>query len=116
MNEGKEPVRIIGNESNQIIEIEPGSSAPAPKETATQEEQPIKPSSWEDKPTAVSTPSNDLATNDGSVIGTLDAAFHNKSGVAEDKNLAGSNRADNYENNSSGKSDAEEEVSTSSSK
>lgn len=117
MNKGDEPLRIIGNESNQIFEIEPGSSTPAPKETTTQEEdQPDKQSSWGDLSAVVPQPSNDLATNDGNVIGTLDAAFHNKPGVDESTNLEGSNRADEYEKHPHGQSDAEEEVNPSSAK
>lgn len=113
MNTGEEPLRIIGNESNQIFEIEPGST-PAPKETTTQQEdQPDKQSSWDNPPAAVSQPSNDLATNDGGVIGTLDTAFHNKAGVDENTNLGGSNRADYYEKQPNGQSDAEEEVNPS---
>ncbi|HUP12350.1 MAG TPA: hypothetical protein VM187_09070 [Niastella sp.] len=55
--------------------------------------------------------SNDeIATNDGAIIETLDTAFHNKPGVAEGSNISGSNRADYYESRSYGKTDAEEEL------
>lgn len=115
MNTEDEPLRIIGNESNQVFEIEPGSSNPAPKETSTQkEDKPREQSSWNNHPAAALQPSNDLATNDGGVIGTLDKAFHNKPGVDETTNLAGSNRADYYEAHPNGQSDAEEEVNPSS--
>lgn len=53
---------------------------------------------------------NDVATNDGSVVETLDTAFHNKPGWSEGENLSGSDRADYYEARSDGKSDAEEEL------
>ena len=115
MNTREEPLRIIGNESNQVFELEPGSSTPAPKETATQkEDKPGEQPSWNNPPEAAPQPSNDLATNDGGVIGTLDTAFHNKSGVAESTNLSGSNRADYYETPAYGQSNAEEEVPPSS--
>jgi hypothetical protein len=115
MNIGEEPLRIIGNESNQVYEIEPGSSAPAPKETLPQkDDKPNEPSSWNNLPEAAPLPSNDLATNDGSVIETLDTVFHNRSEAAESKDLAGSNRADYYEAHPNGQSDAEEEVNPSS--
>lgn len=48
---------------------------------------------------------DEVTNNDGSLIETLDAAFHNKSGFTADD----SNRADQYETRSQGKSDAEEE-------
>jgi hypothetical protein len=115
MNKGEEPLRIIGNESNQVFEIEPGSSTPAPKETTTQlEDKPIEPSSWNNPFEEAPQHSNELATNDGGVIETLDTAFHNKPGVAERTDLEGSNRADYFEANPNGQSDAEEEVNPSS--
>ena len=52
----------------------------------------------------------EIATNDGSVIETLDTAFHGVPGWSEGENLSGSNRADYYEARSSGKSDVEEEM------
>jgi hypothetical protein len=52
----------------------------------------------------------EIATNDGSVIETLDTAFHGSPGWSEGENLSGSNRADYYEARSNGKSDAEEEL------
>ena len=52
----------------------------------------------------------ELATNDGSVIETLDTAFHGTPGWSEGENMSGSNRADYYEARSYGKSDVEEEL------
>ena len=52
----------------------------------------------------------EIATNDGSVIETLDTAFHGTQGWSEGENISGSNRADYYEARSNGKSDAEEEL------
>ena len=53
---------------------------------------------------------NDTANNDGSVMETLDTAFHDKPGYAEDLSMAGSNRADYCEERSYGKTDDEEEL------
>lgn len=52
----------------------------------------------------------ELANNDGSVVETLDTAFHDLPGYIKDHSLAGSNRADYYEARSDGKSDSEEEL------
>lgn len=52
----------------------------------------------------------EIATNDGSVIETLDTALHGKPGWSEGENLSGSNRADYYEARSYGKTDVEEEL------
>jgi hypothetical protein len=52
----------------------------------------------------------EITTDDGSVIETLDTAFHGKPGWSEGENPSGSNRADYYEARSYGKSDAEEEL------
>jgi hypothetical protein len=115
MNKGEEPLRIIGNESNQVFEIEPGSSTPGPEETTPKiEDKPIGPPSWNVPSEAAPQSSNDLATNDGGVIETLDSAFHNKPGEVERTALEGSNRADYFEAYPNGKSDAEEEVNPSS--
>ena len=54
--------------------------------------------------------SNEIATNDGSVIETLDTVFHGKPGWSEGENPSGSSRADYYEARSTGRSDAEEEM------
>jgi hypothetical protein len=53
---------------------------------------------------------NDVATNDGSVLESLDTAFHDKPGYTDDNSVSGSNRDDYYEERSSGKSDDEEEL------
>jgi hypothetical protein len=56
-------------------------------------------------------PSNkDVATNDGSLLETLDTAFHNVPGYSNGENFSGSNRADYYEARSQSKSDTEEEL------
>lgn len=52
----------------------------------------------------------EIATNDGSVIETLDTALHGTPGWSEGENMSGSNRADYYEARSNGKSDVEEEL------
>ncbi|MGZ5133502.1 MAG: hypothetical protein ACXWCG_00065 [Flavitalea sp.] len=52
----------------------------------------------------------EIATNDGSVIETLDTALHGKPGWSEGENISGSNRTDYYEARSYGKSDVEEEL------
>ena len=108
MHTGEEPLRIIGNESNQVYEIEPGgnpqqSAAGAEKDKA--KEQPVA-----DNSNAATPPNNDLATNDGGIAESLDTAFHNKPGMVEGINPSGSNRADYYEAQSYGQSDAEEET------
>lgn len=51
----------------------------------------------------------EVANNDGSIVETLDTAFHNKPGYIKDHSIAGSNRADYYEARSQGESDVEEE-------
>jgi hypothetical protein len=55
-------------------------------------------------------PNKDVATNDGSVVETLDTAFHDVPGFHGGENLSGSNRADYYEARSQSKSDTEEEL------
>jgi hypothetical protein len=54
----------------------------------------------------------DVATNDGSVLETLDTAFHNVPGYSysSGENFSGSNRVDYYEARSQSKSDTEEEL------
>jgi hypothetical protein len=109
MAAGEDPIRIISNESNHVIEIEPGDTRAAqPHVTAAKEasEQLAVHGS-----TAAAQRTNDeVATNDGTVVETLDTAFHNKPGLAEGENLSGSDRADYYEARSQGKTDAEEEL------
>lgn len=54
---------------------------------------------------------NDIATNDGSVVETLDTTFHDVPGFnSHDDNISGSNRTDYYEARSNSKSDTEEEL------
>jgi hypothetical protein len=54
---------------------------------------------------------NDVATNDGSVVETLDTAFHDVPGYnSHEDNISGSNRTDYYEARSNSKSDTEEEL------
>ena len=107
-NENK-PLRIIGNESNRIYQMEPDNNTQSQKPEASSEERPEQAAA---NPVNNNLPpySNDLATNDGAVVETLDTAFHNKPGVAEGENPSGSDRADYYEVRADGKSDAEEEV------
>ncbi len=111
MGASEQPLKIIGNESNQVYEIEPGHGTkeqmPAP---SAQEQQTNKEHVAEELGNAPQQPSNDLATNDGSIVETLDTAFHQKPGVAESENPSGSNRADYYELRSNGQTDAEEEI------
>jgi hypothetical protein len=57
----------------------------------------------------INQPGDEVTNNDGSIIETLDTAFHNQPGVIKDHSPAGSNRAEYYEAKSQGKSDAEEE-------
>ena len=52
----------------------------------------------------------EITTDDGSVIETLDTAFHGEPGWSDGENVSGSNRADYYEARSYGKSDADEEL------
>jgi hypothetical protein len=52
----------------------------------------------------------EITTNDGSVVETLDTAFHGTPGWSGGEGISGSNRADYYEERSYGKSDAEEEL------
>lgn len=52
----------------------------------------------------------DVANNDGSVLETLDTAFHDKPGRAEGESVSGSNKAGYYDERSYGKSDDAEEL------
>ena len=105
MTTGEQPVRIIGNESNHITELDPGSNAPAPQPANAQE-------TTSTQSTGAERHHDEVARNDGGVIETLDTAFHDKPGVAEGENPSGSDRADYYEARSQGKTDAEEELDT----
>lgn len=112
MSTENQPLKIIGNESNTVYEIVPDGNAPAQKSPATTEggisaDVPA-PGKWD---AATPQDSNDLATNDGAVIDTLNTAFHHKHN--EGDNPSGSNRADYYEERSYGQTDAEEEITSS---
>lgn len=114
MNTGEEPLRIIGNESNMVYEIEQGSNADAPKKAPVPEgDEANGQADGSDQTPAATQGTNDLATNDGAIIETLDTAFHGQHGVTEGRFPSGSNRAHFYEERSSGKSDAEEELNSS---
>lgn len=105
-----EPIKIIGNESNNEYEIESGSTRTSEPSPTTAQETTEKEAAWEPPVAEPIGISNDLATNDGSIAETLDTAFHNKPGVAEGENPSGSDRADYYEARSQGESDAKEEL------
>lgn len=104
-----QPIKIIGNESNTEYQIEPGSPRATGPDATAEKEQAKEQSSYTPQTTSEQI-NNDLATNDGAILETLDTAFHQKPGVAEGENLSGSDRADYYEARSQGKSDAEEET------
>lgn len=74
------------------------------------EETRIGPQSDDEDPFTAGNNTPEIATNDGSVIETLDTAFHGTPGWSEGENISGSNRADYYEARSNGKSDVEEEL------
>lgn len=80
------------------------------KEYKTPEEQNENPSHVDEELSKITPEINDVATNTGTTIDTLDAAFHNALGISKGNELTGSNRADYYESNAYGKSDAEEEL------
>lgn len=52
----------------------------------------------------------EITNNDGSIVETLDTAFHGKPGFSEGQNISGSNRAGYYEERSEGKTEAEQEL------
>jgi hypothetical protein len=79
-------------------------------ETGDESKREITNDSEDNEPFTAGNNTPEIATNDGSVIETLDTAFHGKPGWSEGENLSGSNRADYYEARSNGKSDAEEEL------
>lgn len=80
------------------------------KEYKTPREQDENQSHVDEELTKITPETNDVATNTGTTIDTLDAAFHNALGISKGNELTGSNRADYYESNAYGKSDAEEEL------
>ncbi len=92
------------------FETNPGIKDDFPTQKDTQkDDENVIPASKDHQLTAEKqTP--EIATNDGSVIETLDTAFHGTPGWSEGENISGSNRADYYEARSYGKSDAEEEL------
>jgi len=111
MEEQNKPIQIIANESNHIIEVEnsstthsdvPNTTAQKVKEAEALDQKLSKP--------GVERHNEEVATNDGSVIETLDTDFHGKPGFAEGENPSGSDRADYYEARSQGKTDSEEEL------
>lgn len=104
MAQQDEPLKIIGNESNNVYEIEPGKTTPDPKQQTGEQNVPTDPADGSVRGI------HELANNDGSLVETLDTDFHNKPGVAEDENPSGSDRAGYYEARSQGKSDSEEEL------
>jgi hypothetical protein len=111
MAEQDKTIRIIGNESNNTFEVEAGgSSAAAAPNTNAQKVKDAEQLEASFETGSAERHNDEIATNDGSVIETMDTAFHNKPGVSEGENLSGSDRADYYESRSQGKSDAEEEL------
>lgn len=112
MNTGEQPVRIIGNESNMVYEIEPGRNDSAPETTQAEEGAKERPA-INNPHKAAQQSTNDLATNDGAVVESLDTAFHQKPGVAKGLNSSGSSRAGYYEEKLYGQSDAQEEANLS---
>lgn len=73
-------------------------------------EQSIEEKGDKDQPLTAGNDTPEITNNDGSLIETLDTAFHGKPGWSEGENPSGSNRADYYEGRSGGKSDSEEEL------
>lgn len=111
MAEQEKTIRIIGNESNHVVEVEAGENMPATEPNTTAAKAEAAAQLDESLSTPAAERSNDeMATNDGAVIETLDTDFHGKSGVTAGENPSGSNRADYYESRSYGKTDAEEEL------
>jgi hypothetical protein len=113
MAEQNKTIQIIGNESNNTFEVEGGNNAPAA--TPNTNAQKVKDAEQLDASFAshpAERHNDEIATNDGSVIETLDTDFHGKPGVSEGENLSGSDRADYYEARSQGKTDSEEELDT----
>jgi hypothetical protein len=107
-----QPLKIIANESNTITELDnvSGTQAHEPNTTADKEKASHLPLA--EGSTRTERSNQEIATDDGAVIETMDTALHNKPGVAEGVNLSGSDRADYYEARSNGKTDSEEELDT----
>ena len=113
MPDQEKTIQIIANESNTVFEVEAGELAQAERLPTMAEKQQAfdaKEASLGTEPNVAERTTDEVATNDGAVIETLDTAFHNKPGVAEGENLSGSSRADYYKSRSQGKTDAEEEL------
>lgn len=110
MADENKTIQIIGNESNQAFEVEGSSSGPAA--TPNTNAQKVKDAEALDASFGAHAErqTDEMATNDGAVVETLDTALHNKPGVTEGENPSGSDRADYYEARSQGKTDAEEEL------
>src|SRR5215218_12596 len=104
-------IQIIGNESNSVTEIEASErTQTAAQQTTAEKVRAAEEGEANSLNPAAQRTNNEVATNDGAVIETLDTDFHGKPGVAEGENLSGSDRADYYEARSYGKTDAEEEL------
>jgi hypothetical protein len=111
MAEQDKTIQIIGNESNNTFEVEAGGSSPAAEpNTNAQKVKEAEQLEVSFESGSAERHNDEIATNDGSVIETLDTDFHGKPGVSEGENLSGSDRADYYESRSQGKTDAEEEL------
>jgi hypothetical protein len=111
MAEEEKKIQIITNESNHIIEIEAGETTQTTAPNTTADKAKAAEQFDQKLSSAVAEGNiNEIATNDGSIIETLDTDFHGKPGVSKGENLSGSDRADYYEARSQGKSDAEEEL------
>src|SRR6478672_2575832 len=111
MEEQDKPVQIIANESNTVFEIESGDTTHTtePNTTADKAKAAEQLDQKLSKPRAERS-NDEVATNDGSLIETLDTDFHGKPEIAEGENISGSDRADYYEARSQGKTDVEEEL------
>lgn len=103
-------IKIIGNESNSFTEIEAGPNTQTEQHTTAEKVEASEQLAADAQNEAADRSTEEITTNDGSLIETLDTALHNKPGVAEGLNISGSNRADYYESQSYGKTDAEEEL------
>ena len=96
--------------SNQQIGESDEANQDSPERNKEKTNQPLTEKPHRDDQLTAGHDTPEIATNDGSVIETLDTAFHGIPGWSEGENVSGSNRADYYEARSNGKSDAEEEL------
>jgi hypothetical protein len=85
-------------------------NSPEVEEASKKEEQNIIGEQAGTRNTKETNNENELTNNDGSIIETLDTAFHGKPGYIKDHSDAASNRAEYYEARSDGKSDAQDEL------